>query len=83
MIAQLTYIPFLTPMYGLQEWWYLTLLPLAFGISVIYKAMRMSNLHGFWRQVGIMTAQIVLGIIGLAVCMLLFVQVVIPLLPVK
>ena len=75
------YIPFLHPINALQGFWYLLVLPLSFGISVIYKAMRMPGLEGFWRQVAIMTAQIILYMIALAIVLVVLVQVVIPRLP--
>ena len=49
MLPTLAYIPFLMPINALQEWWYLLLLPLAFGISMIYKALRMPTLERYWR----------------------------------
>ncbi len=75
------YIPFLHPINHLQGFWYLLVLPLSFGISVIYKAMRMPSLEGFWRQVTIMTSQIILYMIALAIVLAILVQVVIPRLP--
>ena len=77
----LAYIPFLQPLDIVQQWWYLLLVPLAFGISVVYKAVRMPSLAEYWKHVGIMTAQIVLAMIGLAVCLIVLVQVLIPMLP--
>ena len=77
----LAYIPFIHPINLFHDWWYLLLIPLAFGISIIYKALRLPTLDGFWPQVGIMTAQIVLAMIGLAVFLVLIVAVVIPLIP--
>ena len=83
MTAVLAYIPFLDPIDAFHDWWYLLLVPLSFGISVIYKALRMPRLDGFWRQVAIMTTQIVIGMIALAICLVVLVQVLIPLLPVR
>ena len=77
----LAYIPFIQPINGLQEWWYLLLIPLSFGISVIYKSLRMPRLDRFWRQVAIMTTQIVLAMIALAIALAVFIQIVIPMLP--
>ena len=82
MNAILAYIPFLEPIEFFQQWWYVLLLPLSFGISVIYKALRMGSLRGFWRQVAVMTTQIVVGMIALAIGLTILVQVIIPLLPV-
>jgi hypothetical protein len=78
----LAYIPFVEPLNALQDWWYLLLVPLAFGISVIYKATRLATLEQFWHQVVVMTAQIIVAMIGLAICLAIFVQLVIRLLPV-
>jgi hypothetical protein len=78
MTVVLGYVPFIEPLNVFFVWWYLLLIPLSFGISVIYKAVRMPRLEGYWRQVATMTLQIVLAMIGLAICLGLFVQIVIP-----
>ena len=83
MTHALGYIPFLDPMNIFHEWWYLLLVPLAFGISVIYRALKMTSLTRYWRAVGMMTARIVLGMIALALVLVVLVQVVIPRLPVE
>lgn len=75
------YIPFLTPINFFFDWWYLLLVPLCFGIAVIYKAMRMPNLTGFWREVIVMTLLIIAGVIALGALLGLFVLVILPLLP--
>lgn len=77
------YVPFKVPMDALQQWWYLLLIPLAFGISLIYKALRMADLSHIWRQTMLMTVQIILAIIGLAVVLAAFILLVIPRLPVQ
>jgi hypothetical protein len=81
MNALLAYVPFIDPLPGVNHWWYLLLLPLAFGIAVIYKAIRLPTIQDFWRHVATMTAQIVLAMIGLAIFMVVLVQVLIPLTP--
>lgn len=81
MMTLLAYIPFVHPINLFHDWWYLLLVPLSFGISVIYKALRLPTLDGFWQHVGIMTAQIVLAMIGLAVFLVIVVAVLIPLIP--
>lgn len=83
MTTILAYIPFLHPISVFHDWWFLLLIPLAFGISVIYKAMRMPNLNGFWRQVAVMTTQIVIAMIAGAIVLTLFVRLIIPLIPVE
>ena len=57
MTSALAWIPFLEPINAFQTWWYLLLVPLAFGISVIYKALRLADLFPFWREVTIMTVE--------------------------
>ncbi len=79
----LCYIPFLHPINAFHDWWYVLLIPLAFGISVIYKALRMQVLRGFWHHVAVMTTQIVLAMIAMAIALAVFVQVVIPLLSIE
>ena len=74
----LAWIPFVTPMNWMQSLWYLLLIPLAFGISVAYKAMRVTHLRTYWSQVGVMTVQIVLGIAALGVLLMLFVRYILP-----
>jgi len=83
MPTLLAWIPFIQPLNLFHEWWYLLLAPLALGISIIYKAVRSPNLHGYWRETLVMTAQIVLAMIALALMITLLVQVVIPWLPVE
>jgi hypothetical protein len=79
----LAYIPFLDPLDVFHDWWFLLVIPLSFGISIIYKAMRMACLDGYWRQVAVMTTQIVLAMIAGAILLMLFVELVIPLVPVE
>ena len=66
--------PFLDPI-NAHSFWYLLLIPISFFISVAYKAVRVRSLKGYWTAVGVMTVQIVLGMIALAVAFYLLVQV--------
>ncbi len=75
----LGWIPFLEPMNWLQSVWYVLLVPLAFGIAASYKAMRIVDLRTYWRQVGVMTGQIVVVITALAAGLILFVKLLLPL----
>ena len=75
------YVPFIDPLNVFHDWWYLLLIPLAFGISVIYRALKMRNLDRFWRAVAMMTVQIVLVLAALAVALVVLVEAAIPLLP--
>ena len=82
MTKLLAYIPFVEPIHILQEWWYLLLIPLAFGISVIYKALRSSQLQRYWQSVLFMTGRIVAAMIALSLVLVFLVQVLVPLIPV-
>ena len=77
------YIPFVEPIHVLQDWWYLLLIPLAFGISVIYKALRTSQLQRYWPNVLVMTGQIVAAMIALALMLVVLVKILVPLIPVE
>jgi hypothetical protein len=76
----LAWTPFVEPMNAMQPIWYLLLLPMVFGISVVYRALREMQYATYWRSVAVMTGQVVIGIVGIAVALGLFVQIVIPLL---
>ena len=75
------YVPFVDPINVFHDWWYLLLIPLSFGISVIYRALKMRDLDRFWRAVAMMTVQIVLVMAALAVALVVLVELAIPLLP--
>ena len=76
----IAWIPFLEPMNAMQPLWYLLLIPMAFGIAVVYRSLRERSYTTYWRSVLVMTGQIVVGIIALAITLGFFVQQVIPLL---
>lgn len=80
MNALMAWIPFITPLNWMQGVWYLLLIPLAFGISVTYKAIRVTNLRTYWNQVFIMTLQIIFGIAALGILLMIFVRYILPLL---
>lgn len=69
---------FIDPL-DLHDAWWLTLIPLSLGISMAYKAVRLEDLTRFWKQVALMTAQMVLGMIGLAAAVYIIVEVLVPL----
>lgn len=81
VFATFAYLPLLEPFPGIERIWFLLLLPLAFGISMTYKAVRVGSFDGYWRSVGVMTAQIVVAMTGLALALVVVVQLVVPLLP--
>ena len=76
-----TYIPFVHPIQSANYWWYVLVVPLAFGIAVVYKAMRVHTFDGFWRETLALTAQIVLAMLALAIALGLLIVFIIPLLP--
>lgn len=78
MTTILAYTPFLDPL-NLHNAWWLTLVPLAFGIAVVYKAIRVKSFKGYWAQVLMMTVQIILGIIAISAGLFLLTEVFIPL----
>mgnify|MGYP003387484363 FL=1 len=61
-----------------HQWWWALLVPLAFFISVAYKAVRLTSMGHYWRQVGMMTVQILLGLVGLAALSLVVVELIVP-----
>lgn len=71
----LAWTPFIDPVPG--AWlhhWYLYLIPVSFLIAVTYKAIRMRDLKGYPAAVAIMTIQIVLGMIALALASYVLVE---------
>jgi hypothetical protein len=76
----LAWIPFLEPMNAMQSVWYLCLVPMAFGIAVVYRSLREESYVTYWRSVCVMTGQIVIGITAIAVGVGVFVQFIIPIL---
>ncbi len=72
------YRPFIDPI-DAQPYWFALLIPLAIGIAIAYKAVRLTDMQGYARQVAVMAVQIVLGMIALAIAFYLFVLVYLPL----
>ena len=79
----LGYTPFITPMHGLQAWWYVLVVPLAFGISLIYKSLHLHDMRRLVVATLVMTAQIVLAVIALGLAVAIFVVYIIPQIPVR
>jgi hypothetical protein len=59
------YYPFIDPIHIHGTWW-IFLLPMALGIAIVYKAVRLPTLDRYLWHVAVMTAQIVLGMLLLA-----------------
>lgn len=69
--------PFLDPL-PFERYWYLLIIPIALGVAMAYKAVRVWDMKRFWRDVIVMTAQIVAGMIALGTLTFLFVQFIAP-----
>tara|TARA_Y100001968_G_C19342270_1_gene710147 strand:- start:434 stop:676 length:243 start_codon:yes stop_codon:yes gene_type:complete len=76
----LAWIPFIEPCNALQSVWYLLLIPLSLGISLMYRAIRETSAGDYWRSVNIMTVQIVVVIAALGVGLGFVVELLIPML---
>jgi len=73
------YRPFIDPVRGpVHSHWYFLLLPMAFGIAVVYKAVMLKTMEHYWTQVVYLTAQIVVGMILLALASYLLVMLYVP-----
>lgn len=77
-----SYTPFIDPLeipgFNLQDYWWLTLIPLAFFTSLAYKAVRVGDFKNFWRHVLVMTVQIVIAMIILAIAIYVLIEVIVP-----
>src|SRR5262249_58964839 len=73
----LAYRPFIDYI-SADRWWYLLLIPMALGIALAYKAVRVPDLKDYPREVAIMTVQIIVAMIVLGVASYLFVQYIVP-----
>ena len=78
LIDMIAYTPFLDPINALHDWWFVLLIPMAFGISVIYRALKLPNLDRYCRAVMIMTAQILMFMVALGVALVIVVIQIIP-----
>ena len=76
----LAYTPLIDPMPLSGGLWWLTLLPLALGIALVYKAIKLNDMRRYPRQVAMMTTQIVVVMLALAVGIQIVVGWVVPML---
>ena len=60
------------------EYWPFLLIPLALGISIAYKAVRVGSREAYLKSVVMMTTQIVLAMIAMGVAAYVFIWFVIP-----
>ncbi|MCL4197799.1 MAG: hypothetical protein KJZ69_09940 [Phycisphaerales bacterium] len=66
----LAYRPFLDPI-DISGWWWWLVIPMAFLISMVYKAIRVPTMRRYWRQVVKMTVQVM--VVMLLMCIGLYV----------
>ncbi len=81
ILASLQYTPFIDPIdvaLDIQPIWFVLVLPLCFFISMAWKAVRVTDLSTYWRQVVLMTAQSLIMLFGLWVLALLVVMYIMP-----
>lgn len=81
MPSMLAWTPFIQPAPGVPSYWWALVLPLSFLISMAWKAVRQTDLAGYWSAVLRMSAQIVLGMVALSVLLALVVRVLVPIIP--
>jgi hypothetical protein len=78
----LAWIPFLQPAPGVSTYWWALVFPLSIFLSMAWRAVRQSDLSGYWPSVGRMSAQIVLGMLALFVGLAIIIRVIVPMMPV-
>ena len=76
-LLALAYRPFLDPLH-VERYWYLLIVPSALFIAMAYTAVRVTEMREYWRGVGVLGVQIVLGMAALGVFAYLFVQYIAP-----
>ena len=73
----LAWRPFLDPR-DLHRQWFFLLVPLALGIAVTYRGVRVNTFEKYWIKTLILTVQIVLAMILLGAASYLFIQFAVP-----
>ncbi len=76
-VILLAYTPFIDPI-NVHSTWFWLLLPLALGVSVVYKALRVGDMRHYVRQVLAMTIQIVVVMVLLGIASYVLIQHVVP-----
>ncbi|MFO0856243.1 MAG: hypothetical protein U0640_02660 [Phycisphaerales bacterium] len=71
------YRPFLDPV-DIRDSWFLLLIPMAFLISLAYKAVRCHDMRRYWRAVIAMTLQVIFGMIALGAGFYVLIEYVLP-----
>ena len=82
LLTTLAYTPFADP---ISEWsqgavvaWWATLPLLALGTALAYKAVRLRDLRGYWKSVGVMTLQISVAMLAIGVLIGIVAEVIVP-----
>ena len=72
------WIPFLQPIPELVSVWYLLCIPLAIGISLVYKAIWLPEDGPWFRQSMVMAILLLLAMVGVAIGLGLITEVILP-----
>lgn len=78
----LAWIPFLEPVRGIGNAWWLLSVPLIVGISIAYKSIRAASVERFWSQVAWFSARVLMIMVALTLGLFVLVRIVLPALPV-
>jgi len=81
MTGLVAWTPFLQPAPAVHAWWWMLVLPMALGVAMAYKAIRVKDVSEWPKAVLRMSAQIVAAIVGIAVGLYLLVILLLPHLP--
>lgn len=79
MTVLLAWRPLLDPI-DAHTWWFLLIFPVAFLLSLSWKAVRVDDVRRLWRSVLVMTVQTVLVLLGLGFAAYVGLVVVLPVL---
>jgi hypothetical protein len=74
LAAEETFRPFWQPL-PLWDYWYLLLLPLCVGVSIVYKAIKCRDMKQVPREAAVIFVMIILGMALAAAVLLLLVRV--------
>jgi hypothetical protein len=77
----LAHTPFIEPLPLAHRYWWLLIVPVAIGVSMAWKAVRLKSLDDYWRHVVSMAVQVILGVAGIAVGLYVLIILVLPHLP--
>ncbi|GJM19554.1 MAG: hypothetical protein DHS20C14_17670 [Phycisphaeraceae bacterium] len=75
----LAWTPFIDPI-DANAFWYLLIIPMAIGIALAFKAVRVGEMRKYPRHVAMMTAQIILGVVVLAIASFIVIDKLVPIL---